>query len=115
MSENVGATRQTLQMRVSEEENKIITSKAARYGLAISEYMRLVCLHGNINKADLELLVENGYGANRINTLQMRVTSEEYLSIKNIAAKLGMHSGKYMRLFSLYAEISIDIRPPCEI
>lgn len=39
---------QTLQMRVSEEEYKIIENKANMIGLTTSNYMRMVCLNTRI-------------------------------------------------------------------
>lgn len=39
----------TLQMRVTDEEYKIIEKKASSLGLTTSNYMRLVCLNASID------------------------------------------------------------------
>jgi len=39
----------TLQMRVTEEESSRLEDKANEIGLSVSNYMRMVCLHCNID------------------------------------------------------------------
>lgn len=49
MAKKKDVTREaTLQMRVNDEEYKMIESKANALGLTISNYMRMVCLNASI-------------------------------------------------------------------
>lgn len=112
MSEKAGQTRYTLQMRVSADEVKTINDKASQYGLTVSEYMRLVSLHGILpNRIDTSA-TDYRYGYNRDVMVQTRVSRNQYNAVQKKAARLGLKISQYLRYVCLNAEITVHIKPP---
>lgn len=103
-------TRYTLQMRVTEQEANEIYQKASYYGLVVSEYMRLVSIHGNIPENCIVPSYE--YGLNRNITPQCKVTKQQFSIVQKKAKQLGLSISQYMRFVCLNADITVDIKPP---
>lgn len=114
MTSRADTGRKTLQMRISSAEYDTIEKKATELGLAISQYLRIVCLKAELPKELIPIAKKTKLPKTTVrdSMIQMRVSEEEYNTIKNRAAICGFSLSKFMRLYCLYAVFKIEIRLP---
>lgn len=115
MSEDFKLKNKYLQIRLSEEEYEIVEKKANHLGLGVTGYIRLVCIHLDINKTLSKKIKEDPgiltfySDRNRHKSNQTKVTEEEYEIVEEKANYLDLSISDYVRVVSCFANVYVSM------